>query len=100
VNFEPSLLLTAGGMLVSVVSAAVIVRQRLATTIEHLADIEQRIRALDNRIDKNSTQLDVLTQRQGVISAMLDPANMERRAREAERLITEVEHLKAQRGNT
>jgi hypothetical protein len=62
-----------------------------------LEDVEARLRALDNRIDKNSTQLDVLTQRQGVISAMLDPTNMERRAREAERLITEVEHLKRQR---
>jgi tetrahydromethanopterin S-methyltransferase subunit B len=86
-------------MLVSVISAAVIVRQRLATVIVQVEDIEQRIRALDNRIDANTTQLDVLAQRQGVISAMLDPANMERRAREAERLITEVEHLKRQRGS-
>ena len=40
-----------GGMLVSVVSAAVIVRQKLATVIEQLYDIEKRLRVLDQRVD-------------------------------------------------
>jgi|TARA_R100000479_G_C6209050_1_gene137503 hypothetical protein len=90
-------LISMGSTVASLGGAFAVVRYQVGSIMSTLEDVEARLRALDNRIDKNSTQLDVLTQRQGVISAMLDPANMERRAREAERLITEVEHLKRQR---
>lgn len=90
-------LISIGSTVASLGGAFGVVRYQVGSILSTLEDVEARLRALDNRIDKNSTQLDVLTQRQGVISAMLDPSNMERRAREAERLITEVEHLKRQR---
>ena len=48
-ELDARLLLTLGGMLVSVVSAAAIVRQKLATVIDQLDDIEKRLREIDKR---------------------------------------------------
>ena len=46
------LILTLAGMGVSVVSAAVIVKTKLAAVIETLSDIESRLRKLDSTVDR------------------------------------------------
>ena len=94
------LLISLGSTLASLAGAFAVVRYQVKAIMETLKDVEARLRKQDTRIDRVHTQVETLTQRMGVLSSMLDPANMERRAREAERLITEVEHLKRQRGNT
>ena len=86
-----------GGMIVSVVSAAVIVRQKLATVIEQLYDIEKRLRVLDQRVDKS----ELTDQRVSVLSDMLAPerreklhrslAEMEQRIASSE---SEISHLR------
>jgi hypothetical protein len=58
-----------GTLLVSVVSAAVIVKTKLGTVIEQLADIEKRLRALDQRVDKS----ELTSARVDVLAKILDP---------------------------
>lgn len=92
-EFDVRLLLTIGGMLVSVVSAAAIAKQQLKTLSEHIQDIESRLRKLDTRLDKNDNQTDITIQRLGILAGMLDPPTMDRRSRELERLRADLDHL-------
>jgi hypothetical protein len=92
-EFDVRLLLTIGGMLVSVVSAAAIAKQQLKTLSEHIQDIESRLRKLDTRLDKNDNQTDITIQRLGILAGMMDPPTMDRRSRELERLRADLDHL-------
>ena len=88
------LLLTLAGMGASILSAAVIVKTKLAAVIEQLADVEQRIRALDNRIDAldvacNSSAKSIETFRQ-----MFNPSERDKQSRELERHKIEIAHLR------
>ena len=92
-EFDVRLLLTIGGMLVSVVSAAAIAKQQIKTLSEHIQDIENRLRKLDTRLDKNDNQTDITIQRLGILAGMMDPPTMDRRSRELERLRADLDHL-------
>ena len=97
-ELDARLLLTMGGMLTSVVAAAVLVKAKLAAVIEQLADIEKRLRAMDQRVDKS----ELTDQRVDVLSSMLSPdrreilhrslARIEARVDGAE---NEIAHLRA-----
>ena len=100
-ELDARLLLTLGGMLVSVVSAAAIVRQKLATVIDQLDDIEKRLREIDKRCDQSdldTSKVDDKTtatnDRVDVLRDMFDPSNMDKNSREIERLKVEKEHLR------
>ena len=68
-EFDFRLAVSIGTLLVSVVSAAVIVKTKLAAVIEQLADIEKRLRALDQRVDKS----ELTSARVDVLATILDP---------------------------
>ena len=87
------LLLTVGGMAGTVIAASAVVKASVKVLQDQAKDFEKRLRAVDVRIDKATTQIDVLAQRQGVISSMLDPGTMERKSREIERLRTEMDFI-------
>jgi len=72
-ELDARLLLTMGGMLTSGVAAAVLVKAKLSNVIEQLADIEKRLRALDQRVDKS----ELTDQRVDVLSSMLSPDRRE-----------------------
>ncbi len=72
-SVDPSLIVTALGMLVSIVSAAAIVRQKLASVIEQMQDMEKRLRKSDTRIDKSEVHQSTNEQRVSVLSTMLSP---------------------------
>ena len=72
-ELDARLLLTAGGMIVSIASAAAIVRQKLTSVVEQLVDIEKRLRVLDQRVDKS----ELTDQRVEVLSNMLSPERRE-----------------------
>ena len=57
-DIDLRMLLTLGGMLVSVVSAAAIARQQIKQLTEQIKDIETRLRQLDSRLDKNDNNTD------------------------------------------
>lgn len=79
-EFDARLLLTVGGMLVSIVSAFVIVKTKLQTTIDQLADIESRLRVLDKNTDKQEVELSKHDQSLKTFGDMLSPKERENRA--------------------
>ena len=85
------LLLSLGAMLVSVVSASVIVKQKLAAVIERLnalqKDYESRLRSLDQRTDKQENMIDLNAKKTQVLSGILSPSSLEKRHREMERML-------------
>ena len=87
------LLVTVGGMAATVIAASAVVKASVKVLQDQAKDFEKRLRAVDVRIDKATTQIDVLAQRQGVISSMMDPGTMERKSREIERLRTEMDFV-------
>lgn len=88
------LILTLAGMGVSVVSAAVIVKTKLAAVIDTLADIEHRLRKLDSTVDRQQSSIEVSNQKLSVLSGMLSPDKMESRAREMASIVKDIEHIK------
>jgi hypothetical protein len=89
------LILTLAGMAVSVVSAAVIVKTKLAAVIETLSDIESRLRKLDSTVDRQQAHMEVSNQKLSVLSGMLSPDKMELKAREMAGLQVDVSVLKS-----
>ena len=79
---DVSLLVTIGGMLVSVVSAAAIAKNQIKNMLEHLEDAEERIRNLDVRVNKLDSTVDTLSNRVNVLVGMMSPDIVERRTRE------------------
>lgn len=88
------LLLSLGAMLVSAVSASVIVKQKLAAVIERLdalqKDYESRLRKLDQRTDKQENEIDLNAQKTAVLSSILSPSQLEKQHRETEKTIGSV----------
>lgn len=85
------LVLTVVGMLISVVSAAVIVKQKLGNVIEQLdalkKDYEARLRSLDHRTDKQENAILLNQQKNSVLSGILSPTALEKSHREIERIL-------------
>ena len=88
------LLLSLGAMLVSVVSASVIVKQKLATVIDRLnemqIDYENRLRVLDKLTDKQENKIGLNVQKIDVLSSISSPTQLERQHREMERTMSTV----------
>ena len=93
-ELDARMILTLGGMLVSVVSAAAIVRQKLSTVIEQLADTEQRLRKIDQRIDLLDNGEAVVKQRLDILAKMNAPDVLERRNREVASMLSDIAYLK------
>ena len=87
------LLVTVGGMAATVIAASAVVKASVKVLQDQALDFEKRLRAVDVRIDKATTQIETLAQRQGVISSMMDPNTMERKSREIQRLRTEMDFV-------
>ena len=90
-SIDIKLLLSLGAILVSVVSASVIVKQKLAGLLEQVAalqkDYESRLRLLDSKLDKAENAVDLNHQRLSVLSGILSPSSLEKTHREMERLL-------------
>jgi|TARA_R110000782_G_scaffold24938_1_gene64823 hypothetical protein len=90
-SIDLRLLLSLGAVLVSVVAASTIVKQKLASVISKLdalqTDYESRLRGLNRRTDKLENLIDLNQQRTDVISHILSPAELAKAHRESARLI-------------
>ena len=93
-ELDGRMILTLAGMLVSVVSAGAIVRQKLSTVIEQLADTEQRLRKIDQRIDLLDNGEAVVKQRLDILAKMNAPEILERRNREVAIMLSDIAYLK------
>ena len=93
-ELDARMILTLAGMLVSVVSAFVIVKQKLANVIDQLKDVDSRLRNLDKSFDGQEVIVQNHDQRLDVMSSMLAPKEREARARETASIIAEVSSLR------
>ena len=93
-SVDIKLLLSLAAMLVSVVSASVIVKQKLAAVIERLdalqKDYESRLRKLDQRTDHQENMIDLNQAKTAILSDILAPSRLEKTHREVERIIGSV----------
>tara|TARA_R110000765_G_scaffold61321_3_gene118650 strand:- start:4784 stop:5134 length:351 start_codon:yes stop_codon:yes gene_type:complete len=91
VEIDARLIMTIGGMLISIVSAATIVKQKLSSVIEQLnhikSDYESRLRDLDKRTDAQENAIDLNAQKTTVLSGIMSPERLERNNRELERIL-------------
>jgi len=91
VEIDAKLIITVGGMLISIVSAATIVKQKLAAVIEQLNDIksdyESRLRDLDKRTDRQENAIDLNAQKTHVLSSIMSPERLEKNNRELEKIL-------------
>ncbi len=101
---DAKLLITLGGMLVSIVSAAAIVKQKLSAIIletsKFSVDVENRLRDLDKRTDRQENLIDLNAQKTHVLSGIMSPERLEKNNRELERILlmaknneTRITHL-------
>ena len=89
-ELDARMLLTLGGMLVSIVSAAAIVKTKLQTVIEQLGDLEARLRQLDRETDHQEVVIQTHEQKLDVMSSMLAPKEREARTREVATMRAEL----------
>ena len=85
------MLISLGAILVSVVSASVLVKAKLAVVIEQLAalqkDYEARLRLLDQRTDRQENLIELNQQKTEVLSGILSPSSLEKNHRMSERVL-------------
>ena len=93
-ELDARMMLTLAGMLVSVITAFVIVKTKLQTVIEDISDIEGRLRQIDKSTDTQEVTIQNHNQRLDVISGMLAPKERETRARETASILTEIYSLR------
>jgi len=86
------LIITLGGILFSVAGAAAVGKMQIKVILEQLADIESRLRVIDQRVD----QTEITSQRVDVLSAMMSPAEREKGTREIERVKANLDHALAE----
>ena len=95
-ELDARMILTLAGMLVSVVSAAAIVRQKLSAVIEQLVDTEKRLRGLDRRIDALDTSAEKQEQRLNILAQMSSPELLRRDHMMAAVMQSDISYLKAE----
>ena len=93
-ELDARMILTLSGMLVSVVTAFVIVKTKLQAVIDELSDIEARLRQQDRTTDTQEVAIQNHSQRLEVMSGMLAPKEREARARETASIIADVSSLR------
>ena len=93
-EIDAKLIITVGGMLVSIVSAAAIVKQKLSAVIQQLEkitrDYEDRLRDLDKRTDRQENLIDLNAQKTPMFCRGLCHQRLERNNRELERILVMV----------
>jgi len=95
-EIDVKLVITLGGMLVSVIGAATVARQQIKVLIDQIQDQETRMRAADVRSDQLENLVTVQSQRVDVLSKMNAPDVLAERNRELSRFETLIEILQAE----
>jgi len=93
VELPIELLLALGGSAASVIVAWGIAQQKLTSISSALLDIEKRLRALDNRVDKTEGTTDLLQNKLAVLASMSSPEREERKNRELASILKDIEYL-------
>jgi transcriptional antiterminator Rof (Rho-off) len=86
-EFDIRLLLTLGGMVVSVASAAAIARQQIKYIEEEIKELKGKCNTMELRLDRNDMTTSINEQKLSELSTVTSP-------KERESLIRELEGLK------
>mgnify|MGYP003111163088 CR=1 FL=1 len=95
-QITPGMIVSIGAMLASVIASFVVVRTKVQQLEEELKASQTRIQKLDSRLDRNDNQTDLVSQKVGVLSGMMDPKTLEIRNREIERVIVQIKSIRSE----
>tara|TARA_R100000781_G_scaffold97084_1_gene60977 strand:- start:1230 stop:1532 length:303 start_codon:yes stop_codon:yes gene_type:complete len=98
VELPLEILIALGGGGASVIVAWGIAQQKLTSISSALLDIEKRLRALDNRVDKTEGATELLQNKLTVLASMSSPESLERKNREIASILKDIEFLRKQWG--
>jgi len=85
-ELDARLIITLAGMLISVVTSFIVVRQKVSEIESDLREAIQKLSKLDSRLDRNDNATDLIGQRMEVISKMMSPESRETLHRSLERM--------------
>ena len=92
-ELDARLLITLGGMLISVITSFIVVRQKCIELEDDVKSIQKNINELYDSLEKNNISTQVTENKIGVLSDILSPSNRERLHRSLERMQTKIEQL-------
>lgn len=88
------LILTLGGILVSVAGAAAVGKMQIKAILDQLRDLESRLRDIDRRIDVLDTMTETQEQKLKVLSAMSSPEILRRDHMQLAGALADIDYLK------
>lgn len=89
-ELDSRLLITIGGMLISVVSSFVVTRQKCISLEEDTKSMQKSITELYDNLEKNNISTEVAENKVAVLSSILSPENREKLHRSLERMETQL----------
>jgi|TARA_R100001163_G_C4883183_1_gene79552 SMC interacting uncharacterized protein involved in chromosome segregation len=92
-ELDARLLITLGGMLISVITSFIVVRQKCIELEDDVKSIQKNINELYDSLEKNNISTQVTENKIGVLSEILSPGNRERLHRSLERMETKIVQL-------
>ena len=92
-ELDARLLITLGGMLISVITSFIVVRQKCIELEDDVKSIQKNINELYDSLEKNNISTQVTENKIGVLSDILSPSNRERLHRSLERMETKIAQL-------
>jgi len=89
-ELDARLLITLGGMLLSVASSFIVTRQKCLQLEEDSKQMHKNITELYDNLEKNNISTEVAENRVAIISQILSPENREKLHRSLERMETQL----------
>ncbi len=90
-ELDARLLITLGGMLISVITSFIVTRQKCIELEEDSKQMQKNISDLFDRLEKNDISTQVSANKIGVLTSILSPENREKLHRSLERMQTIIE---------
>ena len=88
------MLVSVCALFASVITSFVVTKTKVQDLEDDVKESSKRLQQLDSRLDKNDTATDLVSQKLGVISAMMNPEEREKEHRRSERMIVTIEELR------
>jgi seryl-tRNA synthetase len=90
-ELDARLLITLGGMLISVITSFVVTRQKCIELDEDSKAMQKNINDLFDNLEKNNISTQVSANKSTVLTTILSPEHREKLHRSLERMKTEIE---------
>jgi SMC interacting uncharacterized protein involved in chromosome segregation len=94
-ELDARLLITLGGMLISVITSFIVTRQKCIELEDDVKSIQKNINELFDSLEKNNISTQVTENKINTLSGILSPDNREKLHRSLERMETRIEVLEA-----